>query len=114
PRKTNDEYDDLLTKNIVFLPLFDSSANNALIECIVRNTPVVVNRLPAVEEYIGAGYPLYFDDLKHASALLGDFEAILRATKYLEQLDKRKFTKEYFRNSFCSSKIYRSLRVPSS
>ncbi len=112
PRKADKEYDDLLARNVVFLPLFDSCANNALIECIVRNTPVLINRLPAVEEYLGTDYPLYFSDLTEASALLENQAAILRSTDYLANLDKRKLQREYFFDSFCSSVIYRSLETP--
>ena len=51
------DYDELLTKNIVFLDLYDSSANNAIIECIARGTPILVNPIPAVVEYLGEDYP---------------------------------------------------------
>ncbi len=112
PRKSDDEYDDLLAKNVVFLPLVDSSANNALIECIVRNTPVIINRLPAVEEYLGSTYPLYYSDLREASALLHDQEAIRCSTEYLAKLGKQKLKREYFFDSFCSSEIFRSLELP--
>ena len=49
----HNEYDDLLSRNIVFLDLYDSSANNVIVECIRRNTPVMVNPLPAVESTLG-------------------------------------------------------------
>ena len=54
---TDMEYDRLLSRNLVFLDLYDSSANNALVECIVRGTPVLVNPLDAVVEYLGVDYP---------------------------------------------------------
>ena len=50
---SNEDYDNLLTKNIVFIKLVDASAVNTIIECIVRNTPIIVNRLPATEELLG-------------------------------------------------------------
>ena len=59
----NDEYDEWLTENITFVDLYDSSANNAVIESIARATPLLVNPLPAVVEYLGKDYPFYFDDL---------------------------------------------------
>lgn len=64
---TDMEYDRLLSQNLVFLDLYDSSANNALVECIVRGTPVLVNPLDAVVEYLGVDYPLHFDNLAEAA-----------------------------------------------
>jgi len=52
----NDAYDALLTQNVIFLELFEASANNAVIEAIARNTPLVVNRHPAVADSAGHVY----------------------------------------------------------
>lgn len=62
--KTFEEYDELLTKNIVFIDLFDAASNNTIVECIIRNTPIIVNKVGGVSEYLGNNYPLYFDDIK--------------------------------------------------
>ena len=51
-------YDELLSENVVFLNLIDASAVNTVIECIVRNTPLIINRLPAIVEILGEDYPL--------------------------------------------------------
>lgn len=59
---SNEEYDDLLTKNIVFIKLVDASAVNTIIECIIRNTPIIVNPHPAVIELLGVDYPLYMSE----------------------------------------------------
>lgn len=97
---TESEYDQILSENIVFLDLFDSSANNAIVECIARNTPILVNKLPAVVEYLGLDYPLYYDDLKEIDDLLS-IKNITKAHKYLKNLDKKyldtnKFTEKLF------------------
>ena len=84
----NEKYDDLLAENIVFLKLVDASACNTLIECIVRNTPIVINRLPAVEEYLGKDYPLYYTTLTEAYELLNDTNLIYSAHQYLVNMDK--------------------------
>ncbi len=105
-RVENFEYDFLLSQNIVFLDLYDSSANNAIVECIVRNTPVLVNKLAAVVEYLGEGYPFYFGSLEEASSKLND-EALIKETHdYLKQLDKEIFDPDYFLSKFKSSDIY--------
>ena len=59
-----EEYDDLLSKNIIFIDLYDASANTVVVECIARKTPLLVTRLDAVIEYLGKDYPLYFDNLE--------------------------------------------------
>ena len=59
---SNQEYDNLLTENIVFINLIDASAVNTLIECMVRNTPIIINRHPVVVELLGENYPLYYDN----------------------------------------------------
>ena len=79
----NDQYDELLCSSVVFLDLYAATANNTVLECIARHTPIVVRRLPATEEYLGADYPLFFDDLNQASQLLSDSEKILEANAYL-------------------------------
>jgi len=110
PFQPNDDYDQLLSQNVVFLDLIDSSANNAIIECIVRNTPVLVNRLDPVVEYLGEDYPLYFNSLEEAGAKADNNDLIYSAHKYLESSSiKEKLTKEYFLDSFVNSSIYRNL-----
>ncbi len=91
----NAAYDALLARNVVFLELFDSSANNVIIECIVRNTPVLVNRLPALEEYLGPDYPLFYQDLVEASRLVTD-QRVLQAHRHLVSLDKSRFRANRF------------------
>lgn len=108
PHVSNEQYDIYLSSSIGFMDLYDTSCNNAVIECIVRNTPLLINRHPATEEYLGKKYPLFFDDLNHASSLLTEAK-ILEAHQYLLNLDKSRFTQEYFLKTFKNSKIYKSL-----
>lgn len=108
-RLNNQEYDNLLEKTVVFLELFDAAANNIIVECIVRNNPVIVNRLPGLFDYLGKEYPLFYDDFNQAQNLANDHQKIFEAFKYLEKLNKEKFNPEYFMNSFIGSEIYRSL-----
>jgi hypothetical protein len=92
----NDQYDKLLSENIVFLKLLDASAVNTIIECIVRCTPVLVNRHPAVEEMLGENYPFYYEDAIEAGLKVTDLDAIRKTHRYLVGLNKKKFTMEYF------------------
>ena len=83
-RVNNDEYDDLLSKNIVFVELYDSSANNLVIECIARNTPILINPVGGVVDYLGKDYPFYFNTLEEASYKLQNKELIKETTDYLK------------------------------
>jgi hypothetical protein len=104
----NDVYDDLLTKNIVFLHLVDGSAINTLIECFVRNTPIIINRHPAVIEVLGDEYPLYYDFDQHCaiqprpsvSDLLSNPNCIWEAHSYLVKMDKSKYNISEFISNF--------------
>lgn len=107
----NDEYDQLLSENIVFVDLIDASANNAVIECLVRATPILVNRLPAVGEYLGSDYPLYFRDLDEAAAMALDVGRVRAAHQYLQQCPTRtKLDGPSFRRAVEESEVYRLLK----
>lgn len=103
-------YDHLLSRSIVFLDLIDASANNSVIECLARDTPLLVNRHPAVVEYLGADYPLYFDDLRDAARLL-EPDALRRGHEYLRRATalKDRIRVATFRRAIAASSIYRSL-----
>lgn len=95
-RIENDEYDKLLSENIVFINLVDASAVNTLIECIVRNTPILVNRIPAVVEYIGNDYPFLYDSIDEVYSLLENDKNVVCAYNYLKRLDKSELNIETF------------------
>jgi hypothetical protein len=92
---TFEEYDELLSNNIVFIDLFDASANNTIIECIIRNTPIIVNKLDSVIEYLGEDYPLYFNHLQEVPNLLTS-KKIFAAHLYLSRMDKTELSIEFF------------------
>ena len=62
-------YDRLVLRNVVVIDLLAASANNAVLEAISMNNPVFISRLPAVVEYLGEGYPLYFDSAAALEAI---------------------------------------------
>ena len=114
-RATDEEYDRLLENSVVFLALDGAPANTTLVECIVRNTPVMVNRLPGVVEYLGSDYPLYYESLAEAEYKLRDSELIRETTLYLERAPiKQKLTADYFLQAIQNTAIYRQLPVPRS
>lgn len=75
-------YDHLLSQNIVLLDCWDTSANNTVVECIERSTPILCPRLPALVEYLGDGYPMFFDNVSDITSLL-TLEKIKACHEYL-------------------------------
>lgn len=105
---SNQKYDELLSENIGFIELYDASANNAVIECIARATPLLINPLPAVVEYLGTDYPMYFNSLSEAAEKAMDMELIRLTHEYLKTCEtRRKLTADYFLKSFQESEVYR-------
>jgi polysaccharide pyruvyl transferase WcaK-like protein len=96
----NNEYDKLLENNIVFLNLINASACNTLIECVIRNTPIIINRLPAIEEVLGINYPLFYNNIFEASCLVNNIENIKKGYLYLTKLNKDKLNIKYLINDF--------------
>lgn len=78
-------YDELLSRNVVFLRLVDASAVNTVVECAARDTPIFVNRHPALEEVLGHDYPGFYDCPAHAAALLSSWDAIKAAHTHIAQ-----------------------------
>jgi len=91
-RLSNEAYDELLSRNLMAVEFFDTSANNAVVEAIVRNTPLVVNNHRAVREYLGDDYPLFFDDIGDCYTLLADKSRVRAAYEYLRDMDKSELT----------------------
>jgi hypothetical protein len=95
-RLDDDDYDILLSKSIMFSEYLDVSASNAIIEAIARNTPIVTNRRPALEEYLGRSYPLFYERLEDVSAMLSDRVRLRAAHEALCEMDKQWLSVEHF------------------
>lgn len=80
------DYISLLHRSVIFIYLIDCSACVTVIEAIMHNIPIIVNRLPSVEEYLGKEYPLYYSE----NMKLTDLK-INKARMYLSKIDKQKF-----------------------
>lgn len=93
--QSNEEYDDLLSKNVVFLDLVDAAAVNTIIECIVRRTPIVINKIPGTVALLGEHYPLFYKDVSEIPKLVSE-RAVNQAHQYLRRLDIKRFRLTYF------------------
>lgn len=109
-RISNAGYDLLLERNIVMLDLYDVAACNSIIDCIIRNTPVLTRRNKANVEYLGDKYPFYFRDIDEATQKIHDIKLVLETTKYLENLPiKQKMNLDYFLKTMTESHTYKQL-----
>jgi hypothetical protein len=97
---TDTDYDALITKNIVYINLVDASAVNTIIECIVRHTPIIVNKHPAVVELLGEKYPLYHSNNNEICELLKSDKLIRKAYHYLKKLNCETFSIGTFLKNF--------------
>ena len=92
--------------------LYESNAVDAVIECIARATPLLVNALPAVVEYLGPGYPYYMWCYDQAAEKADDNKLILETHKYLKGLEiKKKMTPQAFRQNILDSEVFKSVSV---
>ena len=109
----NADYDALLSNSVIISLMYGGAANNLVLECLVRSTPLLVNPLPGVVEYLGDSYPLYTSDVSAASRALRDNGRILAAHQYLWDVrcsgQLQRFSYETFLSNFANNDIYRSL-----
>ena len=99
-----------LSENIMFAELYDASANNLVIECIVRNTPLLINPIEPVGEYLGREYPFFFSSHEEAVQKANNLDLVRQTHEYLKNHPiKEKLTGEFFLKSFKNSEIYNNL-----
>lgn len=91
----DDSYDELLSNNIVFLDLIDAAAVNTIIECIVRRTPIIINRIPGTIALLGDKYPLFYNDVSEIPDLMKDYK-ISEGYQYLKKVDSKRYDINYF------------------
>jgi hypothetical protein len=97
----DNHYKEIFSNSCIFCDLADAIANNVVLECIKYNTPIIVRRLPSVEEYLGVDYPLFFDDVLDLSKFSDQktfHKKIIEANEYLQKMDKTPFMLETFLN----------------
>lgn len=112
---SDEEYDRLLTDNIVYLNLFDAVGTTTVTECVASGTPVLINKVGAVTEYLGEDYPFYYETPEEATHKASDLDLIRRTAEYLRTHELReRMTDEHFLESLQNTTVYRSLPVPQS
>lgn len=96
---SNLDYDFILSENIIFLDLVDIVTSNTVIEAIVRNTPILINKLPGTVELLGEKYPFYYENLYQAREMSNDLKLIEKTTDYLRSMNKNRFDINTFINA---------------
>jgi hypothetical protein len=100
----------VLASAVVFADLYDANADPVVVDCMGSATPALVNRHPAVVEYLGPEYPLYFDSLEDAAAKVVDLDAIEAAHRYLCSDEARhRATADAFLSAIRESAVYAGL-----
>jgi hypothetical protein len=99
----NDEYIKIFETSILYMDVFDVTASNLLLECIRCETPIILKRHPALEQYIGAEYPLFFDNVTDIENLNEKqlMRMIREANKYLSSLDKTHISQQTLNEKIC-------------
>lgn len=109
------EYDRYLAEGVVFLDVEDAVASTTVVECIARATPLLVNKVGALPEYLGDDYPFYYDDLDEAAAKLADDELIASTVNHLRRSRAREeLSYGAFVEAVENTAVYRMLPVPRS
>jgi hypothetical protein len=97
----DEQYKKLFYNSCIFCDIADCVANNIVLECIKYNTPIIVRRLPSIEEYLGVDYPLFFNDDSELKKLQDEKLMVTKirdANFYLKKLNKKQFTLQNFSN----------------
>jgi hypothetical protein len=109
-RLSNADYDRLLSESVVFLDLIDASAVTTIVECLARCTPLLINPLPGVQEYLGKDYPLYFRSLDEAATKLEEPSVVNAAHQHMVENPLRsRLSPQQFLNEFAETETYRTV-----
>jgi hypothetical protein len=110
PFRSAYHYEALMQRSVVFADVTAAAAHPALLECLARATPIVVNRHPAIVEQLGAAYPLFYESLDEASALLASEEVLIAGHRFLADPALRsRHSGKAFVEAMLGSRIYRGL-----
>lgn len=93
------EFGKALSECVGFLdPIEGNVTTSNLLYFVMQATPVLVHKSPAIVEYLGEDYPLYYTDLPEIATILTS-EKIHDAHKHLDSVRKR-FTNDLLVDQF--------------
>jgi hypothetical protein len=89
------------------LDLIAAAGVTTVVECLARGTPLLINALPGVKEYLGVDYPLYYGSIQEAESKLQNMAAIQAAHDHMLANPMRKLIRpQEFLNSLAASSGY--------
>jgi len=94
-----------------------TSKQKELLNCLNSFTNIdqkkikIIEYLPDIVEYLGEGYPLYYNSIKEASLIIENENLIKKGHEYLKEMNKQKFKIDYFIKSILNSKIYKYISI---
>ena len=95
-----EEYDKYIINNIIIIPLYDSSANNSILEIIFLNCPAFITKLDSTIKYLGKDYPMFYENVNEINNILKSknelIELYIKTHNYLKNLDKSRFDIKLF------------------
>jgi hypothetical protein len=71
------------------------SANNAILECIKYNIPIILPNYQALRFYLGKNYPLFYTNESDIHNILNDKSKLLEAHMYIKNMNKTIFSFTY-------------------
>lgn len=86
---SDEQLKSILCSNIVFGHFYDAIAPDIISKCIMHNTPILLNAIPPIREYLGNDYPFYYYSYKDAINKASDYSTVLKAHKYLKNLSSK-------------------------
>jgi hypothetical protein len=97
PRLDHDAYNQALASGVGYADYLACCASNTILEHMARTTPLVVNPLPSICEYLGHEYPLYFGCQAEAETILRDMKLLREGHEYLKERQRiTTFRPEWF------------------
>ena len=103
-------YEEMLSQSIVMLALkYNGAANTIILECIARNVPIAAPRIDSCIEYLGASYPLLYDQSCCDLSCSLSTTKVREAIDYLQNIDKSIFSIDRFCQTIQSSSVLLSL-----
>ena len=106
------DFDELRLRCVTYLDHYGEFACTALVQNIMRNVPTLLNSTYTNEEYLGTSYPLFFENSADAAQKLSDKKLVRHAYEYLRDMDKTRFSLEFFLRQMQESEIFRSTPSP--
>jgi len=104
------DYEEMLSRSVVMLALkYNGAANTIILECIARNIPIAAPRIDSCIDYLGADYPLLYDQSSYDMTHVLSMRKVQKAIDYLRNIDKSILSIDRFCQTIHSSSVLLSL-----